>query len=1021
MSIVDDFVKRVQATYNTHHATEHSYRPDLQFLLNGLSEKITAINEPKRIACGAPDFLVQRGEIAIGHVEAKDVNIALRNMKDANKAQQERYRAGLPNLVYTNCLDWDFYRDGQLVASVTIGGLGKAISPHPGEYASLEAHLRDFIDQKPQTITSPKRLAEIMAGKAVLIKDILQKTLQADKNLKSEIYEQYKAFKDHLIHDITPNEFSDIYAETIAYGMFAARLHDTSLETFSRQKALELLPKSNPFLRSLFGYIAGPDLDDRLRWIINYLAEVFQAVDVKRIMTGFGNLSGQSDPFLHFYETFLAAYNPAKRRARGVWYTPEAVVSFIITAVDHTLQTSFGLMDGLTDTSKVVLNWDTGQNDKKGKPIRIKRTVHRVQLLDPATGTGTFLAGIIKHIAPKVKEVAAGMWSQYVEQDLIPRLHGFELLMASYAMCHMKLDMILTELGYTPTALPPRLSVYLTNSLEEGEAANQTLPFAQWLSNEVKQANTIKRDMPIMCVIGNPPYNASSKNNNPWIARKMDDYKRGLGDRKVNVNDDYMKFIRLAEDLIERNGSGVVAMITNNSFLDGTTQRQMRAHLLSTFDEIDVFNLHGDIRAQQAHPHDENMFDITQGVAITIMKRTRTEKVPVVRYTDLIGRRAEKTAWLENFPETHERLQAITPDAPYFFFVPKNFGATGETFALDAFFEVKSSGIQTKNDMVAVSWTAAERDSVIDDFQNKSLEQLEQKYPSMEVWTTEAAQKDILSGEFEKRTIFYRPFDVRHTVLTRRSGGFLGRPRYNVMQHIQEGDLCLIVNKKHVGNSFSHVSVASSIVAHGLHYLGNRAQDYVLPLYLASDGLDADRRVNYDPQLFARVLELATDEPHGAPDELQVFDYIYGVLHSPTYRAQHAEHLKIGFPQIPWPATPAEFWMHANFGLTLRELHLLVPHAVGKTSFPFRGQGDGFVLKEHFTAGKIWINDAQGFEDVPQTAWDAFFGGYQPARKWLKDRRGRTLSYEDIRHYQRILKVLVETDRIVQELPAAHA
>ena len=335
MTIISDFISRVQAVYKTGAATEHSYRSALETLFNALTDSVTALNEPKRVACGAPDFIIQRGEIIVGHAEAKDIGIGLRGMKDANKGQQDRYRAALPNLIYTNCLDWDFYRNGELIASVTIGDLLMGIQPKPAQYEALENLLRDFIAQRPQTITSPRVLAEKMAGKAILIKDILGNALRADKDLQTELTGQFSAFKEHLIHDITPEDFSDIYAETIAYGMFAARLHDTSLDTFSRQEALELLPKSNPFLRSLFGYIAGPELDDRVKWVIDDLAAVFQAANVKKLMEGFGKLTGQNDPFLHFYETFLAAYNPATRKARGVWYTPEPVVNFIVRAVDE--------------------------------------------------------------------------------------------------------------------------------------------------------------------------------------------------------------------------------------------------------------------------------------------------------------------------------------------------------------------------------------------------------------------------------------------------------------------------------------------------------------------------------------------------------------------------------------------------------------------------------------------------------------------------------------------------------------
>ncbi len=527
-------------------ATEHSYRRVLQDLFDQIDPgALISQNEPRQIDVGAPDFSFHRGDVVIGHAEAKIPGADLKNLKGREKDQLLRYRKALPNLIYTDGLLFLFFRDGELVHEVRIGEFLMGLKPDPSQFAALEIALKDFAAQTPITITKPETLAKLMAGKAALIKDILGRSLVADRDQRTELAGQYHAFREHMIHDISIDDFAGMYAETIAYGMFAARLHDQTLDTFSRQEALDLLPKSNPFLRSLFGYIAGPDLDERLVWIIDDLAKVFQACDVAKLMAGFGKLTGRADPFLHFYETFLAEYDPTKRKARGVWYTPEPVVNFIVRAVDEVLQTEFGLPMGLADTSKVTLDWDTGQTDKKGKPITIKKDVHRVQILDPATGTGTFLAEVIKQIAPKIKGVAPGMWSQYIEADLIPRLHGFELLMASYAMCHMKLDMMLGELGYMPTRTPPRLSVYLTNSLEEGQAANQTLPFAQWLSNEVREANTIKRDMPIMCVIGNPPYSGISHNMGEWITGLIEDYKyvdgEHFGERKHWLHDDYVK------------------------------------------------------------------------------------------------------------------------------------------------------------------------------------------------------------------------------------------------------------------------------------------------------------------------------------------------------------------------------------------------------------------------------------------------------------------------------------------------
>ena len=409
MSNIAQFVKDIKKEYATGQATEHSYRPAIKALIESLSADIKAINEPKRIKCGAPDFIITHKAIVVGHIEAKDLGVGLRDMKDANKNQQTRYRAALSNLIYTNGRDWDFYRDGELSESVSIADFMMGINPKPENYENLENLLKDFIEQHPRTITSPKDLAQRMAGKAVLIKDVLNNVLKADKDTQSTLFEQYTAFKDNLIHDIAIADFADVYAETIAYGMFAARLHDPNPDTFSRQEALELLPKSNPFLRNLFTYVAGYDLDDRIKWVIDELADVFCACDLQKLMVGFGKLTGQSDPFLHFYETFLAVYNPDKRKARGVWYTPEPVVDFIIRAVDDVLQGEFGLPKGLADTSKIAIDWDTGQKDKKGKAISTKKDVHRVKILDPATGTGTFLAQVIKQIAPKVHDIAPTM------------------------------------------------------------------------------------------------------------------------------------------------------------------------------------------------------------------------------------------------------------------------------------------------------------------------------------------------------------------------------------------------------------------------------------------------------------------------------------------------------------------------------------------------------------------------------------------------------------------------------------
>jgi type I restriction-modification system DNA methylase subunit len=1037
MGIIEDFISTVIATHSTGVATEHSYRPALQELFNSLADGVTAVNEPKRVACGAPDFNINRGEILIGCVEAKDLDVALRKMKGANKNQQDRYREAQPNLIYTNCLDWDFYRNGELLASVTIANFhGGRIQAQANQSGALEHLLRDFIAQRPQTITTPHELAKRMAGKAGLIKDILGNALRADKDLQTELSAQFQTFKENLLHDITPEDFADIYAETIAYGMFAARLHDMSLENFSRTEALTLLPKSNPFLRSLFGFVAGVDLDDRIAWVIDDLAAVFQAANVQQIMEGFGKLTGPRDPFLHFYETFLAAYNPAKRKACGVWYTPEPVVNFIVRAVDEVLKIEFGLPDGLADTSKVMIDWDTGQADRKGKRCTIKKEVHRVQVLDPATGTGTFLAEVIKQIAPKVKGIAPGMWSTYIENDLIPRVHGFELLMASYAMCHMKLDMILTELGYKPTGSPPRLSVYLTNSLEEGEPIDQALPFTQWLSREAKGANTIKRDMPIMCVIGNPPYLGEGGKSEGWIGTLMEDYKKEPGGKvKLQernpkwLNDLYVKFIRLSSHMIEKNGEGILGFITNHGYLDNPTFRGMRWHLLKTFDRIWVLDLHGNAKKKEVTPEgkpDKNVFDIQQGVAIIIAvkKKGNRKRLAEVMHGDLWGERKAKYETLATAGLSSPVFSELKTPSPQHPLVKRDYDLERRYsigISLSELMPINSMGVMTKRDTVAIHFSSQKVKDTVADFARLERESLEKKYRGIHDardWNLAGVKKNIREfGEDHLRPIMYRPFDYRHTYYTNFSRGFLAYPVFEVGRHMLQSNYCLTtIRKADVVQNWSHAFCLDGIMVH--HGISMKEGNYIFPLYLypTEQDLDQARRVNFEPALYKRLQELATHPGHGTPGELEVFDFIYGVLHCPAYRETYAEFLKIDFPRIPWPASPDEFWDVSAKGKELRKLHLMDPAAIGETPYPFTGDGDNVVGKPRFEDGKVWINDTQYFNCAPKVSWGFYIGGYQPAQKWLKDRKGRALSFEDVKHYQRILKILSETDRIMKEI-----
>ena len=620
------YIETINTRYKSGISREHAYRRDLEDLIRELVSGVEITNEPSNITdCGNPDYAITKGKIPIGYIEAKDIG------KDLNgkqyKEQFTRYKKALENLIITDYIRFQFFQNRVLIHEIKIGEIeSNSVKPITENFQQFENLIRNFCTYIGQTIKSSKKLAEMMAAKAKLLQNILENAITSDEETQenTSLREQYKTFKQVLINELTPKEFADIYSQTLAYGMFAARLHDITLDDFSRQEAAELIPKSNPFLRKLFGYIAGPDIDERIKRTVDNLADVFRATNVEELLKNFGKSTQTNDPIIHFYETFLSEYDPKLRKSRGVWYTPEPVVNFIVRAVDDILKIEFNLPQGLADTSKIKI-----KVPEQGSSKLVEKEVHKVQILDPATGTGTFLSEVVKLIYNNNFKNLQGVWSSYVEEHLIPRLNGFELLMASYSIAHLKLDMLLRETGYNPTG-NQRFNIYLTNSLEEYHPDTGTL-FSNWLSTEANDANHIKRDTPVMVVMGNPPYSVSSSNKSEWIEKLMVDYKKDLNERNIQpLSDDYIKFIRYGEYYIDKTGEGILAYISNNSFIDGIIHRKMREHLLKTFDKVYILDLHGNAKKKETTPNgdkDENVFDIMQGVSINIfIKKSKRKK-----------------------------------------------------------------------------------------------------------------------------------------------------------------------------------------------------------------------------------------------------------------------------------------------------------------------------------------------------------------------------------------------------------
>ena len=1021
-----EYISTVNQKYRAGNATEHTYRGVLEQLMQSLLPKLRIVNEPKREKCGAPDYIASRKDgMPVFYIEAKDIgdnDLDGRN-PHGHKEQFTRYKQALDYIIFTDYLDFHLYEHGEFIDSVRIaevkGDKIVAINENEEKFLNLIEHVGS---NAIQSITSASRLAKLMAGKARLLENIIEQAMNddtesyANENLRG----QYQAFKDVLIQELKPEDFADIYAQTIAYGMFAARLHDDTPEDFSRDEAARLIPKTNPFLRQIFNNLAGNDLDERIAWVVDDLVTVFQATNLQKIMASYSRDKLHHDPMIHFYEDFLSEYNPKLRKSKGVWYTPQPVVGFIVRAVDEILQKDFGLPEGLADYSMIEREVAVEQSRDRRTTDGMKhekRRFHRVQILDPATGTGTFLAEVVNQIYDRYRD-NQGIWQQYVEQHLLPRLNGFEILMASYAVAHIKLDMLLGETGYQHQT-DKRLHVYLTNSLEESNNEPRTL-FAQWLSREATEANVIKRDYPVMVMIGNPPYSGESQNKGKWIMSLMESYKKEPGGKtQLNernpkwLNDDYVKFIRLAQDYIEKNGEGIIGFINPHGYLDNPTFRGMRWNLLKTFDKIYTIDLHGNGKKKETcsdGSKDENVFDIMQGVSINLFVKTgkkSKDELGKVYHKDLYGLRQNKYDFLDEATIESAGYEEITPKAPMYFFVPKDFRLEEEYNSginVVDLFSLTNVGVVTANDKVLIG---QERNTLCTNVRDH--------------YNIEVSDSCINS-------ITYRPFDNQYIYYDTK---LVERSREKIMSQMRhEENLALLVGRQGQvcgNNIWNLVYIAKGIVDFNVFYRGG---GNVFPLYLYKENMGEEERiVNFNKDMYDKIAKGLNYLPcyddnvrvdpisdyNGVLYPQDLFDYIYAVLHCPSYRERYKEFLKIDFPRIPYPTDWEKFRDMVEKGEELRLLHFMedLPSKTGVT-FPVVGssQVDCYRWQEN----RVYINSEQYFEGVPESAWNFYIGGYQPAQKWLKDRKGMILSFEGVKHYQRIIYVLQQTEHLMGEI-----
>ncbi len=978
---------------------------------------------PKSTDAGNPDFRVWNGQNSIiGYIEAKKPTEERLDYIEESE-QLQRYRSTFPNLILTNFYEFRLYRNGARVDSVLLARpfiqTRLQTAPpleNPEQLSALFDHFLAF--SLPQTFTA-ENLAIELAKRTRFLREVITQQLAEEKDRPGVLTGFYEAFKQYLIGDLTLEAFADLYAQTITYGLFAARTR--AGEAFNRRNAFDSIPHTIGVLRDLFRFISLGDLPPQLEWIIDDISNVLAVADISKLLSDFFNEGKGRDPVVHFYETFLAEYDPEERERRGVYYTPEPVVSYIVRSLHGLLKTEFDKPDGLASEG--------------------------VTLLDPAAGTMTFVArAALEAVREFENKYGTGAREDFIRRHILQNFYAFELMMAPYAIGHLKMGFFLEELGHRLTD-EERVRFYLTNTLDMEELEQSRLPGLSSLAEESRLAGEIKKQKPILVILGNPPYSGHSANRGDWILEKINDYKqvdgKPLGERNPKwLQDDYVKFLRFAQYKIQEFGSGIVGMITNHGYLDNPTFRGMRQSLMQTFDEIYILDLHGNALKRETCPDgskDENVFDIRQGVAIAFFIKHQDARDQVVRHTEIWGTRDQKYDALERSDISNTTWNTLQPQPPLYLFKPRDevLAAQYNAFiSLADIFPVSSVGIVTARDNLTIHWSPEEVWSTVTAFSQMEQSLARQAYclgNDTRDWKVELAQRDLLdSGPTRDKIVplLYRPFDIRYTYYTGRARGFICRPRSEVMQQMLKGENLAIITPKrveHIG-SWQHAFVSERITEHVAVSL--KTIDYHFPLYLypeeEKDQLSlfshpnhTDRQPNLNPIIF----ELLNQAFNMTVTPEMIFYYVYAILYTPIYREKYAEFLRMDFPRIVFPVNYEVFLAIAAFGEILTALHLLKAPELDQPVIRFEGEGDGLVgrnMKQGFyydpDKEQVRINNTQCFTPVTLDVWEYQIGGYQVCEKWLKDRRGKRLHYGDVRTYCRIVTAIKKTIEIQQEL-----
>lgn len=1036
IKLLEQYLKNLTETSKRGDAREESYYKHLDDLIKKYAaiqnvKNIDVTILPKKTEAGNPDFRIWDGKNHItGYIEAKDPSVT--NLDYIEETEQlKRYLSTFPNVILTNFYEFRLYRDGQRIAQAMIGRpvIAKKlqITPPVEKIDNFRELLDLFFSFSLPKVQTARLLAVELAKRTRFLRDEVIAVEIAENGSKGhkQILGFYEAFKKYLIATLTEKQFADLYAQTITYGLFAARTRADG--EFNRKLAFDFIPHTIGILRDVFRFISLEEPPKSLQIIVDDITAILNVADTSKILHEYHRTGKGRDPIIHFYETFLANYAPKIRERRGVYYTPEPVVGYIVRSIHSILKSHFNLADGLASED--------------------------VKLLDPAGGTLTFPAEAIRLAADEFKEkYGAGGLHRWIRNNILANFHAFELMMAPYAIGHLKIGFIFEELGYK-MSVDERFKLYLTNTLEMEEIEQIAIPGLSSLSEESHLAGKVKKEQPVLVILGNPPYSGISANINEWTERLLKEdidgaqsyYKvdgQPLGEKNPKwLQDDYVKFLRFAQWKIQTSGYGIVGMITNHSYLDNPTFRGMRQSLIKTFDEIYILDLHGNSLKKETAPDggkDENVFDIRQGVAIALFIRNKKQKKSQVLHADLFGLRQEKYNWLDKNKFRRENYIKIELQSPYYFLVKRDTKKIQQYLKwkqINEIFPVYSVGIVTARDKLTIQWSEHEIWNTILNFSRLEPEIARQAYElgkDVRDWKVNFAQKDINdSGPTKDKVtpILYRPFDIRYTYYTGKSRGFHCMPRPDVMRHMLEENIGLISVRQVAEGVFNHCFITNNIVESRVT-LSNKGIAYLFPLYIYPEPSKRKAKIGSTIMMVFEEKEVYGKKPnistiiiekletafskHPTPED--ILYYIYGVFYSNIYRETYTEFLKIDFPRVPFTADFELFKKMGALGKELADLHLLKSEALDNPIAKYQGSStndriDKIAYKEN--EQRIYINKDKYFEGVAPEVWNYHIGGYQVLQKYLKDRKGRNM--DDAPRYCRIVTALSKTIEIQKE------